>query len=481
MKSTFLLGSSSVINIILGIIRNKLIAILLNPSGVGLLGVYQSITNLAGTISGLGINESGARYTALAYRAGEEATIARTRLSLRRIALITGICGTILLLLSSKPISLLTFGSSRRALEISLLSVTVLFGAVSGGQYALIQGARKIKYLAKMNVLGPLYGTLLSLPIIYFWGMRAIVSYLIIMAATNIVTTWWYSKKLKIPEFRSSMRSSLSNGKPLLTLGAALMVGNLAGVATQYLLRVLIIRFLDLNAAGEYQASAILSSVYVGILLNAMATDFYPRLSAASDNDKECGNLVNKQIHTGLLIAAPGVVATLTFVHLIIVQLYSKHFVQAPEVLKWQILGVFLSVVTWPMGYVFRAKADGKLFVATELFAGFSYLALAWVGIQYFGLPGTGLAFFVRNAVYAILIYRIIHRKYGFSLSPTNVHVLLLFSAAIGATFLSPYVLGKSHLILSIGIILGVSAYCIRSLALYSVLSRFLSRLRKAG
>lgn len=38
VKSTFIMGSSSVVNIVLGIIRNKIIAILISSVGIGLAG-----------------------------------------------------------------------------------------------------------------------------------------------------------------------------------------------------------------------------------------------------------------------------------------------------------------------------------------------------------------------------------------------------------------------------------------------------------
>ena len=464
LKSTFVMGGASVVNIFLGIVRNKVIALLLNPSGMGLLGVYQSITSLTSTVSGMGINESGARQVALSFGTGDHFKISSTFLSLRRIAFFTGICGSFLLLLSSKWISLLTFSNKGHTFDLALLSVTLFLGAVSGGQLALIQGTRRIDYLARINVLGAFWGTILSLPIVFFLGMKGIVSYLIIMSATNIITSWWYSKKIKIVASKTNWRNSLLDAKPLLTLGTAFMIGNLIIVSAQYLLRVLVMRYLGLDAAGEYQAAAILSTVYVGILFKAMATDFYPRLSAASLNDQECGFLVNKQIETGLLLAVPGILATLTFAPLVIVLFYSSKFMLAVDVLRWQILGVFLQVVTWPLGYILRAKGDGRLFVATEIFGNSVYLILAWIGIKYFGLLGIGVAFFVTNAAYFILIHRISRTKYSFSFAAENINIILILAAATITTFISPYILPRFSILVNIFIIIIISVYSLKEI-----------------
>jgi PST family polysaccharide transporter len=40
LKSSSLIGGSSLINMAIGMVRTKFVAVLLGPSGVGLMGVY---------------------------------------------------------------------------------------------------------------------------------------------------------------------------------------------------------------------------------------------------------------------------------------------------------------------------------------------------------------------------------------------------------------------------------------------------------
>src|ERR1700693_3051565 len=64
LKSSALVGGSSAVNIVLGIIRTKAMAILLGPAGFGLFGLYGSIANLPQSVAGMGINSSGVRQIA---------------------------------------------------------------------------------------------------------------------------------------------------------------------------------------------------------------------------------------------------------------------------------------------------------------------------------------------------------------------------------------------------------------------------------
>ena len=93
LKSSALIGGSSVVNIAIGIVRTKAMALLLGPAGFGLMGVYGSIANLAQSIAGMGINSSGVRQIAEAVGSGETERIARTAVVLRRTSVILGIVG----------------------------------------------------------------------------------------------------------------------------------------------------------------------------------------------------------------------------------------------------------------------------------------------------------------------------------------------------------------------------------------------------
>ena len=52
MWSTALIGGSSIVNVAFAMIRNKAIAVVLGPEGVGLMGLYGSVADLAQTFAG---------------------------------------------------------------------------------------------------------------------------------------------------------------------------------------------------------------------------------------------------------------------------------------------------------------------------------------------------------------------------------------------------------------------------------------------
>jgi PST family polysaccharide transporter len=435
LKSSALIGGSQVANIVIGIVRTKAMAMLLGPAGFGLFGLYGSIQNLAQSIAGLGINSSGVRQIAAAAGSGDQDRIAQTAAVLRRTAIVLGLLGAALMLGFSKQISRLTFGNAEHTSAVCLLAVAVFFGLVSGGQGAVIQGMRHVSDLAKMNVLGAFLGLCAAIPLVYLFRERGVVASLVIVAAMGILTSWWYSRKIAIDRVSVSLSQVRREASSLLKLGSAFMASGLMTLGVAYAVRSLILRTLGLPATGLYQAAWTLAGLYVGFILQAMGADFYPRLTAAIDNHTEANKLVNEQTLIGLLLAGPGVLATLTFAPLVIALFYSAKFGGAVELLRWICLGAALQVVSWPMGFIIVAKGKQGWFFFSEFCWTIVAVTLAWAGLRWFGLNGAGIAFFGSYVFHLFLIYPIASWLTGFRWSRDNKQSGVAFLLLLAVVF----------------------------------------------
>ena len=435
LKSTALVGGSSVINIAMGILRTKAIAVLLGPAGFGLAGLYGSVANLTQSVAGMGINSSGVRQIAEAVGSGDTERIARTAVVLRRVSILVGLLGAILLVVFSAQVSAVTFGSKQNASAVALLSVAVFFTLVSNGQGALIQGMRRISDLAKMGVLGALFGTVITIPVVYFFREQGVVPSLVGVAAMSLATSWWYSRKIQIETTTITASQSGQEAAALLKLGFAFMTSALMTMGSAYIIRIAVLHKLGLEATGIYQSAWTLGGLYVGFILQAMGADFYPRLTASAHDNVACNRLVNEQARVSLLLAGPGVIATLTFAPLVIALFYSATFGAAVGLLRWICLGTILQVISWPMGFIIVAKGEKGLFLFSEVAWTVVHLGLAWICLGIFGVNGAGIAFFGSYVFHVGLNYLIVRRLSGFRWSTENGQIGLLSLIVIAGVF----------------------------------------------
>jgi len=435
-KSSLLVGGASAITVALGIVRTKILAVLIGTAGMGLFGTLSSITALASGIAGMGLSTSGVRRIAEATAAGEQGKVERTAAALRRVTLILGLAGTLIVATGSVFISQATFGSAAYAGAIALLSLTVFLGVVSNSQIALVQGQRRIRDLALLNITGAVLSTGLSIPLVYFFREQGIVPFLIAVALFTLLASWWYARKARIARVALRRDEAWGEVRALLGMGAAFMVSGLLTTGVGYVTRLMILRQTNLEAAGYFQAAWNLSTVYVGFILSAMAADYYPRLTGLADNHEALNRLVNEQTSSALLMALPGLLATLTFAPWVIAVLYSGEFAPAGDILRWQIIGVLGRVLLWPAGYVLLAKARAGIFMLTEVVTNGLHLILLWFGLKWFGLSGLGMAFAATYVVSALLLLPIIYRLTGFTWCTDNLKLIGLAVLALIAVFL---------------------------------------------
>ena len=369
LKSSALMGGSTAANIAVNVVRAKAIALLLGPAGVGLVGLYSSILNLTHSVAGMGINQSGVRQIAEAAGSDETLRIARTAAVLRRTSMFLGVVGAVSLAAFCRQVSLWTFGSKEFAAPVALLSLAVLFSSISDGQAALIQGMRRITDLARIGVLAVLFGTASTLSLVYFFRERGVVPSLVSAAAITLLISWSYRRKIHIPAVSVTVPEIREEAGALLKLGSVFMANAVLMAGATYAIRILVRNNIGLEAAGLYQSAWSIGGLYVGFILQAMGSDFYPRLTAVANDDAECNRLVNEQAQIGLLLAGPGVIATLTFAPLVIAVFYAATFAAAVEPLRWMCLGMALRVIAWPMGYIVLAKGRRTTLFWTEVAA----------------------------------------------------------------------------------------------------------------
>jgi len=401
----------------------------------------------------MGIGSSGVRQIAEAAASKDNQRISLTILTVRKVTLLFGFLGMLVMFSLCRPLSLLSFGSFKYSWAIAILSITLFLGSISGGQIALIQGLRKITYLARLSVLGAFLGTITSIPIIFLWRENGIVPFLIAVSAMTVLTSWWYSRKIPILIMNVPWRKTFQEAKSLLSLGFVFMTTSLMGAMVIYLIRILVVRKFGVNGVGLYQAAITLSSIYIGVIISAMGMDFFPRLTAAAKDNGTCNRLVNEQTEVGILIAAPGVIATLIFTPMVLQVFYSESFLPAYDVLRWQVLGTFFRVLSWPIGYILLAKGKGRIFFFTELTANIFHVLFVWAGISYLGLEGTGIAFFAQYLFVTIMIFIVCRRITDFLWTNNVLHILIITLCCVIVAFLLPKFASESCSI-TLGIIL---------------------------
>jgi PST family polysaccharide transporter len=415
LKSTSIIGGASFINIAIGVLRSKVLAVLLGPVGVGLASLYTGLMGTASTVATMGLGPVGTRQIAEAYSKEDARAIMVARRALFWGTMVLASAGGLVVWSLRSFLAVYALGKASYSGAVGWLSIGVALSVAGASQAALIQGMRRIGDIARLNVYGSAISTVLGIGLLWRWGKTGLVAYVLIVPLASFVLGHVYVSRL--PKARTetvSLPELTREWKMLLRLGIAMVGAGLVQQLAQLWIRIDVAKVLGAQSLGQYQAAWIISMQYVSFVLMAMGTDYYPRLTGVIHDHKAARNLVNEQTEIATLLSAPVFIAMMAVAPWVVHLLYAASFTPAIEILRWQVLGDVLKVVSWPLGFLIVAAGDGKTYFSTETFAWLVPTGLITGLAPVVGLQITGIAYLAMYALYLPLVYWLAWRRIEF-------------------------------------------------------------------
>lgn len=455
LRSSSIIGGAQVINIAVGIVKMKVVALLLGPAGVGLIGLYLSLIQTASSIAGMGLSIVGTRQIVAAHAEGGDEAVGRTRRALFWGTMLLALIGAALFWLASDWIARVILADESRANDVAWLSLGVALMVAAGSQGALLTGLRRIGDLARINVGAGVIGATLGVVALWLWGVQGLIGMVLVAPLASFLLGHLYVLRLGPPAGSTINLPEMSREWwMMITLGFAFMLSGLVATLGHLAVRTLVQRELGGEALGQFQAAWTIGMTYLGFVLNAMSTDYYPRLTATMSDHTTATRLVNEQTEVALLLCAPVLLAMLGLAPWVIRLLYSAEFGPAVEILRWQLFGDILKVMSWPLGFVLLAAGAGKTYVATEGLGMGIFVLGVLIGLPLIGVTVTGVAFFALYVAYLPLVWVLGGRRIGFRWTrAVKMQALAIMGSAVAVDMASRF----SHVA---GAALGIAMAC---------------------
>ena len=419
-KAIGLFGGVQVFQILVGIIRNKIVALLLGPWGMGINGLITSATQFIASLTGFGLHTSSVRDVSKAHATTDIKEISITISVLRRLVYLTGLTGTLLVFLFAPLISKISFGSNEYITQFRIVSIVLLIDQICIGQKVLLQGTMNYKYMAKASLLGSILGLIICVPLYYIWGFKAIVPVLILTSFVNLLLSWNFSRKIPLINIKLSIKETISRGSMMMKLGLAIALTGMINIAQVYIIRLFISNVGSVEDVGLYTAGIAIATQYINVVFSSMGTDYSPRLASVSDNENEFNETINKQMKLLITLILPLIIIFIVFIKPITIILYSEKFAPITCMVEWIICGMYFRAISWCISFGFVAKGLSKVFFLNELMATIYMLIITIVGYYYFKFTGVGIAFCLNYLLYSIQMIIIGKRFFNFKIIKDN-------------------------------------------------------------
>ncbi len=415
LKATGVFGGMQVLRLFISIITTKFIAVYLGPIGIGMVSLLNNAINIIVAATNFEFLKTATREVAIHHDANDKSKLSHTIATLQKTAILIGILGASVSVLLSKTLSKLAFGNYDKQNLFILLGLYFVLTSFSNVRLSILQGVNNIKALAWSSIVIAFFTSIGTIIIYYFLRFEGIIWAILYASFVLCFFSIYFTRKFSFGFGAINFADYFKNATPMLQLGFLMSLNLIFGQIVNFIVKIYISNNdTTSEILGLYEVSTVILVNYVGLIFNAMAFDFYPKLTSFSHDNQKMTKLVNNQIEVAIILITPAIIFLYLAGPFLIEILYTKSFIKAFEILEFALFSIIIKAVIFPLGYIVLVKGNKKLFFTQALLGDVLNLILSIVLYKYLNLNGLGLVYIVNYVIYGIYIYMMVKREYQF-------------------------------------------------------------------
>ena len=391
---------STLIRMLAGMISVKVVALVIGPAGIALLGQLKNLETILLGLANGGINSGITKYVA-EYK-NDENEIKLYISNAFRITIIATAIVAFVLIVGCQSLSRLILLTDEYYYVFIVFGFTIILYTLNSLLISILNGYKQFKKYVLVNICGTIFGLIYSVILVFLWGLPgAMINTVTYQSIVFFVTLWmcrklpwmrkdYFSEKLRQPIVQKYL------GYSVMTLTSLALVP-----VSRMLLRGYVISEISATDAGIWEGINSVSNMYLSVITTAFGIYYLPRLSELSDK-----NELRNEIFRCYKVFIPMLLIICLLIYLlrffIIWLLFTPEFQSMEGLFTWQLAGDFFKICSWMLAYIMVAKAQTKQYISTEIVFTLLYVALAFACLRLNGIVGLVQGYFVNYVLYMI-------------------------------------------------------------------------------
>jgi O-antigen/teichoic acid export membrane protein len=240
---------------------------------------------------------------------------------------------------------------------------------------------------------------------------------IVISAISSLLLSWYFASKLSLKKVKITFDDLKLEGKEMLIMGFMISLSGIITLIFSYLVRIFISNYGSVEDVGLYNAGFAIVNSYVGMIFTAMATDYYPKLSAIANDNIKANETINQQAEIAILILSPIILIFIFFIKWIIVLLYSNAFIAIDDMILYAASGMVFKALSWAIAFLFLARGASRLFFWNEFISNIYMFGLNLLGYYWLGLKGLGISFLISYILYGLQVIWVSKHYFKFEIT----------------------------------------------------------------
>lgn len=398
---------ATMVRMFTGLISVKVVAALIGPAGVALVGQLGNFANIVQTIAGGGITNGITKY--VAENAGDTRALCGSLSAALRITLICSVVCGIVLVVFCRQLSWLVMLTDSYDYVIALFGLTVVLYALNAALLAAVNGFKEFYTFVKINIANSVVGVVFTVALVLLWGLPgALISAVTYQSVVFVLSLWMVRRRvwLRLCSLRGHVGGDMWHrygGFALMSLVTALAVP-----LVQMLLRGYVMADISEAQAGIWEGMQKISNMYMMVATTTLSVYYLPRLSELTDQ-----RALRREIFSVAAVVLPLMALGLAAIYLlrfyIIDFLFTDEFISMQGLFLWQAIADFMRLASWLVAFLMVAKAMTAHYVISELLSSASFLVLGYLFVSVTGIVGLVQAALINYILYfaaMLIIFR---------------------------------------------------------------------------
>lgn len=402
VKVFSLTSISTLVKMCTGLVSVKIVASIIGPAGVALVGQLNNFSTIALSLATGGINSGITKY--IAEYKSDASKVKQYLATAFRITVVCSLLVGLVLLLLCKQLSSLIMMTPQYWYVFAIFGITITFYGLNNMLVSVVNGYKQFNKYVKVNVVSSIFGVAFTVALVLALGLPGALisavtfqSLMIFVSVLMLRKLEWLRKDWLVGKFKRTIASQYFR-YALMTLLSAFLVP-----ISQMLLRGYVISEISITEAGWWEGMNRISNMYLMVITSSFSVYYLPRLSEISDRI-ELRHEIFKcyKVIVPLLLAGFTVIYFLRF--FIVKLLFTHEFMPMTQLFIWQMAGDFFKICSWLLAFLMVAKSMTKAYISTEIIFTLSYILLGYTFIRFDGIVGLCQAYLTNYVLYLAVL-----------------------------------------------------------------------------
>ena len=411
---TVLNGIAQLIKAITSLVVNKVIVVLLGSSALLFVGNLKNVFTILQQISGAGVYEGAVKYLSGEYK-NRKTFILQACLSLMIFGFL--VSTAFYFILFEQILDLLQLGENDREL-IPWLTGGIVLSLLCFVFHTLMQsffhGLKSYKIIVQSTLISSLLTLAVSIALIYYANKIGLILSVFVPSVILLLTYSFHIKKsrhfgrvLFCKPFR------LFVFKPVLSFTSMSAVAAIVFPSVLITIRTLLVERSGVELASYWEGYSRLSLFISGLAISSISLYYLPKLVEANTG-QEMFKVVLWGVKFLFSLALPAMILIFLFGSDIILLLYTTNFLETIFLLKWELLGTFLKLLSFTVSFIMVAKKLTRIFVLSELISGLVFFVLSVLLVEMYGVVGASIAYAGTYLMYLLWVVIYFGKRFRF-------------------------------------------------------------------